>query len=70
MRITAVIALFLLALCAPAHALAGTFVVPFGGGTSMLAAGWAPRADAPAVCVGPASHADRLADGALIMRGC
>ena len=31
-------------------ALAGTFVVPFGGGTSMLAAGWAPRADAPAVC--------------------
>ena len=50
MRITAVIALFLLALCAPAHALAGTFVVPFGGGTSMLAAGWAPRADAPAVC--------------------
>ncbi len=34
MRITAVIALFLLALCAPAHALAGTFVVPFGGGTS------------------------------------
>ena len=32
MRLTAVIALFLLALCAPAHALAGTFVVPFGGG--------------------------------------
>ena len=50
MRLTAVIALFLLALYAPAHTLAGTFVVPFGGGTSMLAAGWAPRADAPAVC--------------------
>src|SRR6476646_1425114 len=50
MRITAAIALFLLALSAPAHAHAGTFVVPFGSGTPMSAAGWAPRADAPAVC--------------------
>jgi len=50
MRITAAIALFLLALSAPAHAHAGTFVVPFGSGTPMSAAGWVPRADAPAVC--------------------
>ena len=50
MRTTSLIALFLLALCAPAGALAGTFVVPFGGGTPMLAAGWTPRPDAGAVC--------------------
>ncbi|MDX6631640.1 MAG: hypothetical protein QOH00_3886 [Gaiellales bacterium] len=50
MRPIAAIAFFLLALCAPAGALAGTFAVPFGGGTPMLAAGWTPRADAGAVC--------------------
>ena len=50
MRFTAAIALFLLALCAPASAVAGTFAVPFGGGTPMLAAGWTPRPDAGAVC--------------------
>ena len=50
MRPIAAIAFFLLALCAPAGALAGTFAVPFGGNTPMLAAGWTPRADAGAVC--------------------
>ncbi|HET6175033.1 MAG TPA: hypothetical protein VFD90_20695 [Gaiellales bacterium] len=50
MRPTAAIALFLLALCLPSPVLAGTFVVPFGGGTPMLAAGWTPRPDAGAVC--------------------
>jgi hypothetical protein len=50
MRTISSIALFLLALCAPAGALAGTFVVPFGGGTPMLAAGWTQRPDAGSVC--------------------
>ena len=50
MRTISSIALFLLALCVPAGALAGTFVVPFGGGTPMLAAGWTPMPDAGAVC--------------------
>ena len=50
MRTLPSIALFLLLLCTPAGALAGTFVVPFGGGTPMLAAGWTPRPDAGSVC--------------------
>jgi hypothetical protein len=50
MRTISSIALFLLALCTPAGALAGTFAVPFGGGTPMLAAGWTPRPDAGGVC--------------------
>ena len=50
MRTIAALALFLLALCAPAPALAGTFVVPFGDGTPMLAAGWTAKPDAGAVC--------------------
>jgi hypothetical protein len=50
MRPTAAIALFLLALWMPAPAFAGTFVVPFGGATPMLEAGWTPQPDAGAIC--------------------
>ena len=50
MRPTVVIVLFLLALCVPASALAGTFTVPFGAGAPMLSSGWAPRPDAGPVC--------------------
>ena len=50
MRPIALLTLTLLALCAPAPALAGTFIVPFGSGTSMGLAGWTGKADAGAIC--------------------
>ena len=50
MRPIAAIALFLLALWIPAPAVAGTFVVPFGGATPMLEAGWTARPDAGTIC--------------------
>jgi hypothetical protein len=50
MRTLCSLTFLLLALCLPAGSLAGTFSVPFGGGTPMLAAGWTPKADAGAVC--------------------
>lgn len=50
MRSTALLAIVLLALCAPAHALAGTFAVPFNSGIPMGAAGWTAKADAGAIC--------------------
>ena len=50
MRFLATLALAGLALCAPAPVLAGTFSVPFGGGTPMGAAGWVANAQAGALC--------------------
>jgi hypothetical protein len=50
MRSTALLVFILLAVCAPAPALAGTFVVPFGYGSSMGLAGWTTKPDAGAIC--------------------
>ena len=50
MRPTAMLALILLALGAPAPALAGTFAVPFNTAVPMSSAGWAAKADAGAIC--------------------
>ena len=71
MRTISSIALFLLVLCVPAGALAGTFVVPFGGGTPMLAAGWTPMPDAGAVCAYEGTGTVFLNAGTLpAHRGC
>jgi hypothetical protein len=48
-RMTALL-IVLCALGIPVPALAGTFTVPFGGGTPMAAAGWVPNAQAGALC--------------------
>ena len=50
MRSLTALLVALLAVVAPAPALAGTFTVPFGNGTPMTGAGWTTNAEAGAIC--------------------